>query len=167
MRPAGVWGETPPRGVQICGQNDRGKNIKNYSSNIKYLRSKSILFSIFAIEKEMIDILKQRHFRKVGREHNPNPKVQIKPKNPKVMKQETKEMLLKALANNHPHVMGDDYYVSIQIHWGEDYEVILFPNERYRFWTGWSITYMLSYEYALNIRMAIESKHGVSVISFR
>ena len=127
--------------------------------------SKSILFSIFAIEKEMIDRLRQRHFRKVGREHN-NPKYK-KPKNPKVMKQETKEMLLKALANNHPHVMGDDYYVSIKTHWGEDYEVILFPNERYSFWTGWCITDMLSYEYALNIRMTIESKHGVSVIMFR
>ena len=43
----------------------------------------------------MIDRLRQRNFRKVGREHN-NPKYK-KPKNPKVMKQETKEMLLKAL----------------------------------------------------------------------
>lgn len=32
----------------------------------------SIHFSTFAIEKEMIDILKQRNFRKVGREQITN-----------------------------------------------------------------------------------------------
>ena len=82
------------------------------------------------------------------------------------MKQEMKEMLLKALENNHPHVMGDDYYVSIRKHYGDDYSVTLFPNERYPWWTGYCITHMLSYEYALRIRMTVDVKHGVPVITF-
>lgn len=125
----------------------------------------SIHFSTFAIEKEMIDILKQRHFRKAGREQN-NPKYK-KPKNQKAMKKELKEMLLNALDNNHPHKMGQDYYVSVQTHGGEEYEVILYPQERYSFWTGYAIEYLISYEKALNIRLTMETENGVTVAKFR
>lgn len=80
MCPAGVWGETPPRGVKSRLSKAIEKNIKNYSSNIKYLSPMSIHFSTFAIEKEMIERLKQRHFRKVGREHkNPKYKQKLRP----------------------------------------------------------------------------------------
>lgn len=72
MCPAGVWGETPPTWVKRRGSKAIGKNIKNYSSNIKNLSLMSIHFSTFAIEKEMIDRLKQRHFRKAGREQITN-----------------------------------------------------------------------------------------------
>lgn len=51
MCPAGVWGETPPTGVKIRVSKAIGKNIKNYSSNIKNLSPMSIHFSTFAIEK--------------------------------------------------------------------------------------------------------------------
>lgn len=72
MCPAGVWGETPPTWVIRRWLKAIGKNIKNYSSNIKNLSPMSIHFSTFAIEKDMIDRLKQRHFRKVGREQITN-----------------------------------------------------------------------------------------------
>lgn len=51
MCPAGVWGETPPTEVKSRGSKAIGKNIKNYSSNIKNLSPMSIHFSTFAIEK--------------------------------------------------------------------------------------------------------------------
>lgn len=83
------------------------------------------------------------------------------------MKKELKEMLLNALDNNHPHKMGQDYYVSVQTHWGEEYEVILYPQERYSFWTGYTIEYLISYEKALNIRLTMETENGVTVAKFR
>lgn len=51
MCPAGVLGETPPTWVKSRGSKAIGKNINNYSFNIKNLSPMSIHLSTFAIDK--------------------------------------------------------------------------------------------------------------------
>lgn len=51
MYPAGACGETPPTWVKRRWSKAIGKNIKNYSSNIKNLSPMSIHFSTFVTSK--------------------------------------------------------------------------------------------------------------------
>lgn len=82
------------------------------------------------------------------------------------MKNKTLRAMLQVMANNHPHVLGDDFYVSIRHETEESFRIEVYHQEPYQqFFTEGLLTDCISYAKAFNLSMAVWSRNNNPVVS--
>lgn len=83
------------------------------------------------------------------------------------MKNKTLRAMLQAMANNHPYVLGDDFYVSINQETEKSFRIEVYQREPYqRFLTAGLLTYCISYAEAFHLSMAVWSIENNPVVCF-
>lgn len=74
--------------------------------------------------------------------------------------------LLQVMSNNHPSILGDDYYVSISEDREDHFAVTIFHEERYKqFFTVGLILDCMAYAQSFYLNMAFVVRHGLPVIT--